>query len=194
MKDINEQITHELLEKERNDPEFRDAIIDRQVEALEYFDPWIMGDVFEIGCRHGIMLQMLEKLPRVENTFGIDLSKEAIDILKSKELNGEVQLAETLIESPYLYGLFHTVVCLHTLEHCTDIPKVIAGIWEVLKPGCGHALIEIPLQPKEPTPTVWGHNYCFETEQELIDMFEGFTHVRTFRKEKHTWRRFVFKK
>ncbi len=194
---MNEQITLELLEKEKIDPEFKQAIKERHANVIVYFAEWILGDVLEVGCRHGVLLEMIERckeiLPRVRNTYGIDMSHEAIEMLKSKGLAGAVQTAETLLDSVALYGMFDTIFCLHTLEHCTDIPKVISGLWECLRPG-GYVLIEIPLQPKEPTPTVWGHYHCFETEQELIDMFSEFEHIITFREPKHTWRRFVFKK
>jgi len=195
---INQDMTIELLEKERENPEFREAIRLRHMEAIVYFSEWIRGNVFEIGCRHGILLELLEickkdVFPEIKNTFGIDMSPTAIKILKSRGLNGEVQTAESLLESKSLYKMFDTIFCLHTLEHCIDVPKVIAGIWECLKPN-GHTLIEIPLQPKEPIPTKWGHYHCFESEQELINMMEGFKHIKTFREDKHTWRRFVFEK
>jgi 2-polyprenyl-3-methyl-5-hydroxy-6-metoxy-1,4-benzoquinol methylase len=195
---INQEMTTELLEKERTDPEFKQAIKERHVNVIVDFAEWILGDVFEVGCRHGILLELIENckseiFTRVGNTYGIDMSHEAIEVLRSKGLDGDVQTAETLIESIALYRMFDTIFCIHTLEHCIDIPKVIAGIWECLRPG-GHALIEIPLQPKEPTPTVWGHYHCFETEQELIDMMDGFKHIITFREDNRTHRRYVFQK
>jgi len=191
MYDINEKMTLELLEKEKNDLEFRIATRKRNREAIDTFKPWIKGDVFEVGCRHGVLLDMIGNMGHL--TFGIDISKEAIELSRQKGLNCEVQGAESLIESPALFDKFDTIFCLHTLEHCIDIPKVIDGIYDCLKLG-GHVLIEIPLQPKEPTPTKWGHYHCFESEDELINMFKIFTHKKTFRQNKHTWRRFVFQK
>ena len=191
MYEVNEKMTLELLEKEKTDPEFAEATRKRNQAAIDTFKPWIKGDVFEVGCRHGVLLDLIGNMGHL--TFGIDISKEAIWLSRQKGLNCEVQGAESLFQSTTLHGKFDTVFCLHTLEHCIDIPHVVNGIYDCLRPG-GHALIEIPLQPKEPTPTKWGHYYCFVNENELINMFKIFTHIKTFRQDKHTWRRFVFLK
>ena len=189
MYEINKKITLDLLKKDKIDQIFAGETRKRNRAAIEMFKPWIKGNVFEIGCRHGVLLDMLN-----ENlTFGIDISKEAVDLARKKGLNCEVQAAETLIYSPALFDKFDTIFCLHTLEHCIDIQKVINGIYDCLKVG-GHALIEIPLQPKELIPTKWGHYFCFTSENELINMFKIFKHIKTFSQDKHTWRRFVFKK
>jgi hypothetical protein len=60
----------------------------------------------------------------------------------------------------------------------------------------GHVLIEVPMQPKEPVPTKWGHYYCFSSEEEVISKFEkqGFMLVELFSQPPKKWRRFVFKK
>jgi len=188
---INEKITLDLLKKDKVDPVFAAATWKRNKAAIDMFKPWIKGTVFEIGCRHGVLLEQINNMGY--STFGIDISKEAIELSRQKGLNCEVQSAESFIENLELFNKFDTIFCLHTLEHCIDVPKVIDGIYNCLKVD-GHALIEIPLQPKEPTPTKWGHYYCFTTENELINMFKMFTHLKTFRQDRHTWRRFVFKK
>ena len=86
MYEINKKITLELLEKDKIDQIFAGETRKRNRAAIEMFKPWIKGNVFEIGCRHGVLLDMLN-----ENlTFGIDISKEAVDLARKKGLNCEV--------------------------------------------------------------------------------------------------------
>lgn len=102
--------------------------------------------------------------------------------------------AEDMADTYRLHNKFDTVFCLHTLEHCINVSKVIKGIYRCLRPG-GVALIEIPIQPKESVPTLWGHYHCFSWTGELIEMAcPPFKHIQTFQQDKHTWRRYVFEK
>lgn len=188
---INLDITVDLLNQQDADEGLAQAAYDRNAEAVETFGPWIRGDVLEVGCRHGVLFDILFGHGiKVNSLYGIDISPEAISRAKDKGYNAEVLPAEEI----NFDEKFDTVFCLHTLEHCINIPAVINGIYNSLRKG-GHALIEIPIQKKEQTPTVWGHYYCFAWDEELIEMCcPPFKHIKTFRKDKHTWRRYVFQK
>ena len=185
---INRDITVELLKKQSHDTDLAKAANDRNIEAVNTFGPWISGNVLEVGCRHGLLLEYLrneDEIPPVLKMYGIDISPEAVAMAKEKGLAVEVMAAEDMD----WHNKFDTVFCFHTLEHCINVPKVIKGMYKCLKPG-GFALIEIPIQPKEVVPTVWGHYHCFSWTGELIEMAcPPFKHIHTFQD-----RRYVFEK
>jgi 2-polyprenyl-3-methyl-5-hydroxy-6-metoxy-1,4-benzoquinol methylase len=191
---LNREITVDLLEKQDADANLAKAAYDRNKEAVETYMEWIKGDVFEVGCRHGVLFDILSEYKLPITKYGIDISPDAIQRARKKGYDADLMVAEKLVDVTGLHGKFDTVFCLHTLEHCINVPVVIKGIYECLKYG-GHALIEIPIQPKEPTPTKWGHYYCFAWDKELIDMCcPPFTYIEMFKKDKRTWRRYVFRK
>lgn len=181
MDKLNLKITREKLEKHK-DRKVWESVMKRNKEAFQMFCPWIQEPFLDIGCREGIFLRQLNC-----EAYGIDISEEAISFL---DTTGIVADAEAL---PFPDESFMTVGAFHVIEHCRNTEKAIREIHRVLKTG-GHALIEIPLQKKEPVPTQWGHYYCFENEKEIIDYFSIFEKIQMFKKHKKPWRRFVFKK
>jgi ubiquinone/menaquinone biosynthesis C-methylase UbiE len=194
MDKVNIDLTEELVMKNFAEPKTMEAMLNRNTQALEMFIPWVKGKILDIGCREGILLGMLQDTGYKE-LYGIDISEFAINFLKSNLLEEDTVQAQVADahELPYEDEFFDTVFALHSVEHCKDTFKAIEEIYRVLKKG-GHALIEIPLQKKEPVPTKWGHWHCFESEEEIINHFFRFKKVQMFKKDKKPWRRFVFKK
>jgi SAM-dependent methyltransferase len=189
MYDVNIKITEELLHQRFEDPEFDRAVYDRNREAFEYFAPYVYGSILEMGCRDGVLLDVL-RANGYNNLYGIDISDEAVLISQQKGYRAEVLPME---ECSKLNKQFDTIFCLHALEHSIDVDKTISEMYNISN---GNVLIEVPMQPKEPVPTKWGHFYCFSSEEEVISMFEkhGFTKVALFSQPPKRWRRFVFKK
>ena len=182
MDNVNLELTRELLEKNKDRKTFL-AIMNRNKEAFKTFCPWIAEPFLDIGCREGMFLRLLGDCKK----YGVDISEEAISFVDT----GIVADAEAL---PFADESFMTVGAFHVIEHCRNTEKAIREIHRVLKKG-GHALVEIPLQKKESVPTKWGHWYCFETEQEILNTFSFlFKKIEVFKKIDKPWRRIVFKK
>ena len=182
MDNVNLELTRELLEKNKDRKTFQ-AIMNRNKEAFQMFCPWVAEPFLDIGCREGMFLRLLGDC----EAYGVDISEEAISFVD----NGIVADAEAL---PFADESFMTVGAFHVIEHCRNTEQAIREIHRVLRTG-GHALVEIPLQKKEPVPTKWGHWHCFETEQEILNSFNFlFRKIELFKKVDKPWRRIVFKK
>lgn len=87
---INRDITVELLTKQSLDSELAKAANDRNIEAVTIFEPWIYGDVLEVGCRHGLLLEYLKNEDELflDEIYGIDISSEAVAMAKEKRISG----------------------------------------------------------------------------------------------------------
>lgn len=183
---LNLEITHDLLKQNRESKKRLQAMINRNTACFEHFKDYIKEPILEVGCREGVLMNIL--LSNGYHSFGVDISEEAI---KNNIINTTaVGEAENL---PFPDGYFNTVLCIHTLEHIPNTRKAANEIYRVLKIG-GYALIEVPIQKKEKTPTKWGHWFCFSNEKEILNMFPALSAVKIIKKDKKPWRRVVFKK
>jgi ubiquinone/menaquinone biosynthesis C-methylase UbiE len=189
--EVNERKTEKLLKmlkskvylsqkraNKRNTFKFVKGLISRKWEMLD------------IGCRDGMWMDMLKKA-KFKNLRGMDISEKALEIARKKGHNvtrGDAQ------ELPFPDETFHFVSIIHTLEHCPDPNKVIAGIKRVLKTN-GRILIVVPMQKKEPVPTVWAHYFCFSKPKEVIDLLvrNGFKKIKVQTKQR-PHNRFLFRK
>lgn len=95
--------------------------------------------LLDIACGQGTLLQAAE--PFVE-TYGIDISKEAIKKAKSraKKTVFKVSSAEKL---PFRDGFFNYIVCMGSLEHFYDIDKSLVEMKRVAKSNA-KILIHVP--------------------------------------------------
>lgn len=194
MDKVNISLTEELVMKNYAEPKTYEAMLNRNTQAFEMFNSWVKEPVLDIGCREGILLTLLQDAGHIE-LYGIDISELAIKFLEANLLTDDTirPIVGDAHNIPFPDEFFNTVFALHSVEHCKETFKCIEEIYRVLKKG-GHALIEIPLQKKEPTPTRWGHYHCFESEEEIINHFFRFKMVKMFKKDKKPWRRCVFLK
>jgi 2-polyprenyl-6-hydroxyphenyl methylase/3-demethylubiquinone-9 3-methyltransferase len=106
---------------------------------LAWFDrhiDWNRKAVLDLGCAGGFMAEALDD--RGACVTGIDPASKAISAARNHaEQSGrsivyEVGVGEAL---PYATDNFDAVVCVDVLEHVSDLPKVIAEVARVLKPG-----------------------------------------------------------
>jgi 2-polyprenyl-6-hydroxyphenyl methylase/3-demethylubiquinone-9 3-methyltransferase len=90
----------------------------------------------EVGCGGGILTEEIARMGF--DTTGVDPSEGSLATARGHakqsglEIRYEVGTGEAL---PYANDSFDVVFCCDVLEHVRDLPKVIAEIARVLKPG-----------------------------------------------------------
>ena len=106
---------------------------------LSWFDKqfnWQDKDVLDLGCAGGFMAEAISD--RGARVTGIDPAKEAIAAASThaetegKSIRYDVGVGEAL---PYADASFDAVVCVDVLEHVQSLPKVIAEVFRVMRPG-----------------------------------------------------------
>jgi len=95
--------------------------------------------LLDAGCGNGNFLEYAE---RFFETYGIDFSKNAINIAKKRCKKSKlfVSPAEKL---RFKHGCFDIIVCLGSLEHFVDMNKALSEMVRVLKEK-GIAIIHVP--------------------------------------------------
>jgi ubiquinone/menaquinone biosynthesis C-methylase UbiE len=108
--------------------------------VLEKLGPAAGGRLLDVACGEGLLLR--EALARGLETYGVDLSRQALE--RSRALAPGAQLALANGERlPYDDASFDYVTCLGSLEHYLDPWRGAAEIRRVLKPD-GRAAIFVP--------------------------------------------------
>lgn len=190
--EVNEQQTEKLLPKLKKDRVYIGQKRANKRNTFKFIKGLISRkwQILDIGCRDGMWLNML-KNAKFKNLRGIDISKKALEMASKKGHNVTRGDAQNL---PFPDEEFNFVSIIHTLEHCPEPLKVLAEIKRVLKPN-GRILVVVPLQKKEPVPTVWAHYYCFSTPKEVIKMLvdSGFKKIKVNSKQR-PHNRFLFRK
>ena len=108
---------------------------------LAWFDrhiDWNGMDVLDLGCAGGFMAEALTNKGAM--VTGIDPAAQAIAAAdaRAQQMGQTIQYDVGVGEQlPYADGQFDAVVCVDVLEHVKDLPKVLAEVARVLKPG-GH--------------------------------------------------------
>ncbi|WP_371155157.1 bifunctional 2-polyprenyl-6-hydroxyphenol methylase/3-demethylubiquinol 3-O-methyltransferase UbiG [Jannaschia sp. 2305UL9-9] len=106
---------------------------------LAWFDrhiDWNGKHVLDLGCAGGFMAEALAA--RGATVAGIDPAAEAIEAARrhardmGHAIRYDVGVGEAL---PYGSAAFDAVVCVDVLEHVADLPKVLAEVTRVLRPG-----------------------------------------------------------
>lgn len=95
--------------------------------------------VLDIGCGSGLMLNALDE---VGQTFGMDMSDEAINF--SKEVfDGRVEKGALPDQLPYQNNFFDLITALDVIEHIDNDIDSISAIRALLVPG-GKAVFTVP--------------------------------------------------
>lgn len=106
---------------------------------LAWFDrhiDWRGKAVLDLGCAGGFMAEAMAR--RGAEVTGIDPAEGAIAAARAHAaaeglaIRYETGVGEAL---PYDDASFDAVVCVDVLEHVADLPKVLAEVARVLKPG-----------------------------------------------------------
>jgi 2-polyprenyl-3-methyl-5-hydroxy-6-metoxy-1,4-benzoquinol methylase len=104
-----------------------------------YVDKNIKLKILDIGCGSGVMLTALEKLGQ---TFGMDMSDEAISF--SKEIfNGKVEKGFLPDQLPYEPDFFNLITALDVIEHIDQDVESLQVIYSLLNSE-GKAIITVP--------------------------------------------------
>lgn len=110
---------------------------------MRHFDPvmadhggWAGRQVLDLGCAGGFMAEALDD--RSARVTGIDPAARAVAAARAhaaetgREIRYDTGVGEDL---PYGDAAFDAVVCVDVLEHVADLPRVIAEVARVLRPG-----------------------------------------------------------
>jgi SAM-dependent methyltransferase len=117
--------------------------VTRKNIVLDFIDRYLTKDdqvkVLDIGCGSGLMLNALEE---VGETFGMDMSDEAICF--SKEIfNGRVEKGVLPDQLPYQDNFFDLITALDVIEHIDNDIDSIRALRSLLVPG-GKCILTVP--------------------------------------------------
>jgi 2-polyprenyl-3-methyl-5-hydroxy-6-metoxy-1,4-benzoquinol methylase len=108
---------------------------------FRYLKSYLKGKtLFEIGPGEGFILELFEK--NNYNVFGMEASKENLDVISSKLRNGKIEIgfAEDISK---INKKFDVIILSHVLEHLVDFRKVLLNIKNLLVDD-GIFFIEVP--------------------------------------------------
>jgi len=86
--------------------------------------------VLDVGCSDGQVMEIIAK--KRNDVFGVDLSKNAVEIAKKRGLKVKVG---NLLEIPFEGSSFDVVFCSHVIEHIFDTNKALKEFHRVLRKG-----------------------------------------------------------
>lgn len=137
----------------------------RLLQAYYLAQPYIQGDLLEIGCGEGRGIELLK--PLCENYLGLDKSQEILDALTLKypDLNFKQMVIPPLKD--LASDRFDVVVSFQVIEHIKNDELYLKEIHRVLKPG-GKALITTPNRKKSLTRNPWHIREYVDTELEQL--------------------------
>jgi SAM-dependent methyltransferase len=97
------------------------------------------GRILDIGAGTGIILKLLQDFGE---TYGIELSLQAIKYLKRRELKRIIS-ADADDPLPFKDDTFTIITCLDVLEHLEKDVRLLKEMIRVSKPG-GYILVAVP--------------------------------------------------
>ena len=124
----------------------RDRII------IELIKKWgLKGNVIDIGCGYGNLLQKMKYLCLFKTISGLDIFKVAIEKAKEKVPDGRFFIAD--ITNPFSLprSLFDVAICSDILEHIKEDHLALFNVNRLLRPG-GHIIVTVPYDMKNWTP------------------------------------------
>lgn len=126
-------IEHNLLQKIWHAKRFRE---------VELFSKNINGKVLDIGCHAGLFTKKILDNSKIQQIYGIDISRSAISLAQKRIKNGKFFVADAR-SLPFKDDFFDYVFCIEMLEHVQNPQKVIREIKRVLKNN-GQGTILVP--------------------------------------------------
>jgi len=137
---------------------------------LKYFRGWMYGDVLDVGCAGGGLLQALRDGGYDGRLIGVDISKVALNEATRRGL--EVVWGDVEKRLPFPDRSFDTVVCGHTLEHLRHPGEAFSELKRVCR---GALIVLIPLQGEDQR---WKKTNTHLQFWPTIESFEGFAGVK----------------
>jgi ubiquinone/menaquinone biosynthesis C-methylase UbiE len=113
-------------------------LVKRTLERL--FQDRRGGDrILDIGCGTGIILKLLENFG---TSYGVELSRDAVQFLRNRGLNLIVQ-SDANRSIPFKDNTFSAITCLDVLEHLDNDLKLLKEMRRVCKQG-GYVIVTVP--------------------------------------------------
>lgn len=99
---------------------------------IKLLQPKPNSRILDVSCGEGILLREIEKLNKGIETYGLDISNEAVGIAKKNTPKSKILLADGQ-SIPFQDGYFDYVTCLGSLEHYLDPELGLKEITRVAK-------------------------------------------------------------
>ena len=94
--------------------------------------------VLDIACGTGFLLKLFAE--REWNTYGVDISKEAVQVART--ISPESDIKQAVAEKlPFSDRYFDVVTCLGSLEHFLDPGKALMEMRRVAKSGAKYCIV-----------------------------------------------------
>lgn len=140
----------------------------RLLKAYYAAQPYIEGDLLEVGCGEGRGVELLA--PKSKSYVALDKIGEVINTLKAKYPEVDFRQAVVPPFSELEDACVDTVVSFQVIEHIKPDRQFLEEIHRVLRPG-GKAIITTPNIKKTLTRNPW--HIREYTAQELRDLAAG---------------------
>lgn len=120
------------------------------------------GDLLDVGCGAGALINLLKRDGRFTRLEGCDFSSEAIRIAKAHH-EFDFFVADLTQPTDFGMGRHDTITCSEVLEHIDDLQAATNTIFALLRPG-GIVVITVPFGMKHwsSTDEFAGHVRRFE--------------------------------
>ena len=116
----------------------RSSLSDRLLKAFEFVPR--CNTLLDVGCGSGELSN--EYLKKSKRVYGIDLSKESIEVAKRKYPTIKFRLAPAE-RLPFENNFFDVVMMTDVLEHVRDEKKTLQEVYRVVKPK-GTLILSVP--------------------------------------------------
>jgi len=140
------------------------------------YSHFIRDRVLEIGCNHGVMTEIINKLYGVYSIEGMDINPEAIKMAKEFYPKRTFWVWDITVGWPLFY---ETIVSFHTLEHILDVQLAVDNIYNWLAPS-GHAVISVPYERAYDSH----YHVNYFNEESLSKLFSAFRIVKCSRDQR----------
>jgi len=170
-----------------------DQTYESKYHDLEATHPWFLGrrhmiirllrgtdrnqKILEIGCSAGYLLEILKKYS-FQNLFGIDISREAVELCRKKGIDQVFQMDAA--DPKFSNNEFDLIIASDILEHMPDDVAAMKKWYKILKPG-GKLIVFTPA-----FNFLWtehdeiNHHFSRYTKKKLSEIFRvtGFATLR----------------
>lgn len=127
-----------------------DKIADKIIMSDEFYNNCIkisgeiQGNIIDIGCGQGILLEKILKKFQITLAVGIDISPKLCSMASAKNPNATIfNLDAEDIDDKFSENSFDIVFMTEVLEHLLNPQKVLVKVSRILKPN-GKLIITVP--------------------------------------------------